>query len=565
VPLLVRADAINTPLLERAATLDELAERTIEQLESLPIPPQIGTAEVNAVGEPAVACYYLSVFGKQLSLRSEAAGIDYYLRSTHLMTRLRAVVAKWRARNFRGDDLVRLAKQVHDAGLTQLPALEARVQQGELEAVERVLHAILAEISRYSIWAEQEAGKYSLPFHSLLLNRIDKPLDELRRKRTADDLTAVLAQMTVNFDDLPARLAGATEGIRQSGTAAWEGENLTGPALIAKVGQQWQLTQVRAQRFVMTELARRVTHGPAPPAMEQVNVALAAYQEKLAKGLADLVRADATRVPPEGAVDLYERYLTELARLALLGDRARLQPILEPALAELAAKNPALKVEVDAYTLATSELLRWRRRVATASCRQRLKTSPTVSNLLQEVARRRNAAGLVNDEGVIAHAALLDAAPLVLARWRETALGRQTTATAVTGLGGGKSISRYDMRAYSRFTLPVSSALDNETRALKKSLLLAPGRRPLSFDATLAVVSAEEGCYPFVGGAVSECYLEPLLTRFMLLSDKSVGLLPLGTLPTEPVLFDLRPHVLARFDLTPSWVGHECFVVDLVQ
>ena len=132
-----------------------------------------------------------------------------------------------------------------------------------------------------------------------------------------------------------------------------------------------------------------------------------------------------------------------------------------------------------------------------------------------------------------------------------------------TGLGGGKSISRYNLRTYSRFTLPVSAALDGETRVLKASLLSSPARRPLTFDAALAVFAAEQGSYPHVGGTIAEIFLEPALTRMMLLSDRSVGLVSLGLLPTEPVLFDLRSHVIARIDLAPQWVGHECFVVDL--
>jgi hypothetical protein len=130
-------------------------------------------------------------------------------------------------------------------------------------------------------------------------------------------------------------------------------------------------------------------------------------------------------------------------------------------------------------------------------------------------------------------------------------------------LGGGKSISRYQARTYSRFTVPVSLALDNESRALKAALLTTPARRPLSLDAALAVVAAEQGSYAYVGGQISEIFLEPLLTRMMLLSDRSVGLIPLGTLPPEPWLFDVRSHVIARIDLAPQWVGHECFVVDL--
>jgi hypothetical protein len=158
---------------------------------------------------------------------------------------------------------------------------------------------------------------------------------------------------------------------------------------------------------------------------------------------------------------------------------------------------------------------------------------------------------------------VLDALPAVLARWKESVLGQPATATNVTGLGGGKSIGRYFTRTYSRVSLPISAALDDETRALKAALLSSPARRPLSLDAALAVVSAEQGSYPHVGGTMSEIYLEPLLTRMMLLSDKSVGLIPLGPLPMEPVLQDLRSHVIARIDLDPQWVGHECFVVDL--
>ena len=62
---------------------------------------------------------------------------------------------------------------------------------------------------------------------------------------------------------------------------------------------------------------------------------------------------------------------------------------------------------------------------------------------------------------------------------------------------------------------------------------------------------------------MQEIYLEPLLTRFATISDRSTGLTPPDTMPGEPLNSDLRSHVVARCDLAPRWMQHECFVIEL--
>ncbi|MDX1948523.1 MAG: hypothetical protein SFU86_24265 [Pirellulaceae bacterium] len=564
LPLLVRPDEINMPLLERAVAIDQMARQTVEQLEARPVPAQFTAAEVAQVGQGVVACYFLNAFGKQLGDRCEAAGFDYQLRQEGYRKRIDIIVDKWRkAPGYRQDDLHRLAKQVHDAGVAQLPGLEARIQQGELEAVERVLLGTIAELSRYTVWLGSSGNPYLIPFNNLLLNKVEPPLHELRIKRTVDDLTAVLAQATVNFEDLPAQLARARADVGRVGVAPWGSESLGGPDIIGRVGDEWRRVQIRAQRMVLAEAARRITHGPVPLGAEKTISALGNMQQQLLAGLSELVKADTARVPAAEAPALYERYVAEIARLAQLGQRDEIRAALEPVLVELAAKEPGFKTEVESYATATTELLRWRRRVAAAQARHRLRNALTPAGTLLAIGRKQNTPGLFVVEAGGFHSALLDSAPAVLGLWRERAIGRQVTAIGVTGLGGGKSIGMYQGRTYARFTLPISTAVDNETRAIKQALLVSPGRPALSLDAALAIAAADAGNYAHVGGSLTELTLEPVLTRFLLLSDRSVGLLPVGPLPPEPLLFDMRPQVMVRFDLAPSWVGHECFVVDL--
>jgi hypothetical protein len=98
-------------------------------------------------------------------------------------------------------------------------------------------------------------------------------------------------------------------------------------------------------------------------------------------------------------------------------------------------------------------------------------------------------------------------------------------------------------------------------RALKSSLLVTGDDPPLSLDAALTLGGARHDRFERVGGVIEEIGLEPLLTRFAMLPDRTTGISPPDRMPSEPLQEDLRPHVLARFHLAPRWVQNECFVV----
>ena len=281
--------------------------------------------------------------------------------------------------------------------------------------------------------------------------------------------------------------------------------------------------------------------------------------------LANLIAADAARATAEQASPLYFDYVQALSGpLLLVSDRAALVSAVQPALRQLAAKDQILDFEVRAYEESTSELLRWRRRVARARATDlQAKHPDLLTNFTDAVRSRLGEPGLLADSAPASHVALLGAAPKVVARLQRELIGKPCATGNVVGLGGGKAIGRYSGRMYVRLSFPISPRQQAEVAALRKQLLVTDESSALSLDAAAVIAGADQDCYERVGGIVQEVYLEPLLTRFATLSDRTLSLTPPDSMPGEPLSLDLRSHVLARCDLAPRWVQHECFVVEL--
>ena len=78
-----------------------------------------------------------------------------------------------------------------------------------------------------------------------------------------------------------------------------------------------------------------------------------------------------------------------------------------------------------------------------------------------------------------------------------------------------------------------------------------------------AVTTAERGDLAAVGGEITGCYLEGVVTRFATLPVSAAVLTTLGQLPPERFDGSRLQHMLMRFEITPRWASHEYFFVNL--
>jgi hypothetical protein len=553
-------DEVSRKLFDGLVPLDHKAATLIATLERQLGDGNLSVQSCPEVGELAVADYILRAYGQILGDRGEAAGYDFQRRAADYDRRLRKIVEQLtQDRRFRSDTVQQQFQQLQSAGLRQVPDWQRRVGEGALEPVEQELLRLLAELERYAIWLEDP--DYSPEFSQILV-AIRGPLETLRQKQLSSELVAVLAREDPKHDEFLARIDGAIAEVKRGGVGPWKGTTLSGPKLAEAIILDWQAVHQRALRCRALHLASRgsSTASAAAEEIERVDVEFAA---KVRSALAELIEIDGQRAKPAEVASLYLDYVQALSGQPQAGDRAALISALQPALDQLAAKDQVLAAEVRAYAGATSELLRWRRRVADAqgSLLQKTEYPHLTQTYTSAVRNRLNDPALLSQDGPSSMSALHGPAPAVLRRLGAEVVGRPCTVMDVVGLGGGKAMARCSSRTYVRLTLPLAPDYDQEVAALKRSLLVTADQPPLTLDAALTLGGALHDRFERVGGVIEEIGLEPLLTRLAMLPDQTTGISPPDRMPSEPLQEDLRSHVLARFHLAPRWVQHECFIV----
>jgi hypothetical protein len=170
--------------------------------------------------------------------------------------------------------------------------------------------------------------------------------------------------------------------------------------------------------------------------------------------------------------------------------------------------------------------------------------------------------GLVSDKySDLNEVALLASLPRTLERIQQTVVGKQVLLGRATGLNPAKKLvaSSYADRHYATFTLPAS--IDASVAALKADLLVSDDLPPLTLLAARAIATAERGDLQAAGGVLNRVFAEPLATRFVTLPEVAGAILPLGTLPQEPMREPSLYQLLLRSEVQPSWVRHEYFLL----
>ena len=177
-------------------------------------------------------------------------------------------------------------------------------------------------------------------------------------------------------------------------------------------------------------------------------------------------------------------------------------------------KIPALDRESKAYAAATSELLRWRARVAAAQ-------AATKGTDFAPITQRFHAgtlSGNVNGANYLGlfqpppatetQPQLQTASPDIMPIAVQRLVGQKTTVRDVirTAPDSKMSIARYSTRTYA--TIPAPLATGPEVEQLKLDLMVSEQAPPLSLAATQAIVTAERGDMVAIGGEISGVHLE---------------------------------------------------------
>ncbi len=562
----------------RAASLYESAAQEVKtQLEAV----TAGRGERlsgKVIGQTRQKLIQIERLGPQLEIYGEPSGADFHRRFSYLATpQWHKVVKPYAAApsSQKFVTSVRLSvKKQTPARMKTLEKLQKLVADQKWQTAEAELNKLFDGLEVGTCFlSNQERNDIAKPF-SEVRGAIDTAMRRIRSQEAAQLLGESRKQQTPDFATYTNEIRQAVAALAASGQATWDGEQVTGPQLVGRIGDRWTEVHVASLRCRGVDWALQPLLQMAGANAERISPdptsgSLQSDYTKFSTAVIDaiiaMIRADASRVTSDGIAQVYSEYVASLAPLARQVADQKAVDAWELALSEMAAKSGDLRAGVKSYDAATRELLRWRSRVATSLAQTRSTEFQTLDKRMYDSTRSKNPyLGLFPEkpDGQLAPR-LLAASPAILAGQNPQITGQLVTARDVVRVSdtSSSSIARYNARTYAN--VPAKFDLTSAVTSLKADLMVNDQLPALTLAAANSVRSAERGDMAAVGVGVAGHHLEAVITRFATLPQPASILVPLGALPTEDIKQPLVEQMLMRFDVKPLWVQHEHFFVDL--
>ncbi|MEZ6112633.1 MAG: hypothetical protein R3C99_16710 [Pirellulaceae bacterium] len=525
---------------------------------------------------------------EQLRLLGEPAGPDYELRCNRLLQvsgpPLNQYITFPTSQKYIDGLRQKLAKQA-PARANVVGRLEQLIQQQKWEAAEKMLDDALVLIyTDTTFFHSSETAVILKPFEQVTA-AIRTAMLNKRRQIAAQLLAERRQKLAFDLPGLVQQVSAAADSIGATGTFDPDGQPLSGPQTLTMLAGRWDEAHASAIRVMAIDWARHANgydsaagydaaaaYDPslvgevAAPATSDsaspLSQEYAKFTAAMIGGIVRLIDADAQRLPAAEIESRHAEYLAALSPISgQLADRQALSAF-SAALDRLAAKSPALGLQVKYYGEATNELLRWRQRAAEAMARAATGDARPIEQQMYDatVSRPPDYTGLfpqVNADR--RYPALLASSPQILEPALPNLVGQTITASDVTRLAGNSkyAIARYQLRTYVNTPAPMDTA--GQVAELKADLFVAESQPPLTLAAAAAIHSAERGDFDAVGGEIVGAHLEGVITRFASLPTAAAWMLPLDRLPDEWPQQPSLNQVLMRFDVQPTWVQHRCF------
>lgn len=557
--------AISQRYAKAKATGDELWKRHAAK--------KLTLGDGRQVGPQAVLLAALKRDADFLQLRAEASGWDLAVRVDELENQLSTVVRE--VLLLPGINLTPLQQQLqkaHTAGLKRLPQIETLIAQKKFVQAEGELYEILDDMTKFAVWfPTTDNSTLFKPFQIVPIEQAR----QARRDQAVKELQAIVAQAP-NLAQIQTELAQHAAAVGGTGQTNWKGATVTGSEFLSTWQQSWPKLQAATKRSLLAQWAiEQIAAG------ESKYVGQLAAQQQFAQALpaamAAIIQADAQRAAPADAARLYPQYFGACAMLCAVGPRQELETAFAPALTALAAKA-GLEGEVNAYRAATEPLLAWKRFFARAQakslaagsisthdwCTKSLGTPFQPNTIMPDPNTDISRAKVGSSANLVLAAAIPSGPPPALVV-NDVATADYAILYTTERNVSNRCVARYQQRVFAVVGAPPKEALKAAADQLEQQLLVSPENPPLTLEAATALATARLGMFEKAGGPLDQATIEPLLTRFITMTDEAGTMLPLGSLPEafDPNQTNEQGKFLSiRCDLLqPTWFQHECFVI----
>lgn len=558
-PLNIRPDNKETAdLIQKANALYQKGVETIEGYEKYADEKSFNKIQPAAVGKTYAELMELTEFGETLKAMGEPAGYDYIERFLLLDKRIGKVVAAYRSdpkldARF-GDDYLRGVIAKEEPTLQKLADLPSPTK---LDEIRTGYFQMRQRINQYAVWY---FGRNFVDQVMLQTQQFDRHREWYRLvgQRYNEQFVEKLNATKPDLNSLIEQAQKAAEEIDQTGQATWDGAKIPPHQWLEKFTARWEQSYLAAVQSLGYEMAAVVslTKALEDPEGWQLNSNLTV--QKFYPAVEAIVTAHVNRLVTANFSDAdvraaYASYVKTLARVIALTRNFEDPDMKSPAelmatysrlLGEFAEASPSLAAEVRAYDAATSDLLRWRARVAKQTAEkigQPYETASYMAELVTEV------------DG-----------PKILQEVTTELADKNVKATH-WGLAQEQGLSQTALSESLYYCLDKGDwqeQLQQEIDALKSDLLVTAGQRPLTLTAELALVTAERGDWEEVGGQVGSLLCQAAVPTMIAADGNSWGTYPLNRfwiVPDSLVWTEAGRWVWLRCELKPHWIQHKYF------
>ncbi|MEK6235063.1 MAG: hypothetical protein N2C14_10145, partial [Planctomycetales bacterium] len=510
----------------------------------------------------------LSRLSLELVLVGEPAGFDMLLRAKRLRNQLEEVIRVMRRLHTQAIQI----QQPTDGNATrlaqeqQLPKALKLLEAGKFEEADDEFHKIYEDVSRSSIWYEQQRVNTIMRGFNADHKKFNDQLTKVRReaglKAIRDGInnpkTTTTALLTA---------VGKLKDEHVAGEAKLDGKPITGPALIGHIAEQWKEgRRILLKQWAMShEIA--IVDRNVNPILGDMKGAHAGFSQQCVALMAEVVKADAARVNEITAIQMYADYLKAFAPLVARTDDPEVFRPIKNVLGELVAKSPDLNAQVTAYSPIIDDLLRWRQRGAEDAGKAFERGYRDVGDLCFDKLKHEGGTFgfFLSRGGKRSEPAILENIPETLnqTKFKFRSLKGRMTRLFGSGREDGSLLATYRNRYYGVAT-PFQAGAEEQRRWLLNDLQVDPNNPPLTLNAAVAVHIANSGDAESLGGKITLYGVQGLLPAFSSLSAEGSSDLrmPYDFFPEEPEKLRLGKQLIVFFAIQPTWVQYRHFFLN---
>jgi hypothetical protein len=536
-PLALWSDGPTVEWRAQAGACATEAERLIAALEKTGTKKAVNQ-RITAVNRAHVLIIQLARFAARLRTWSEPAGADLELRRDELTHRLATVIAEIRSdRPQLVADMQTTSRERCQKAKKTLEQIRKLRADGKLEAAETKLIKLYDDLVTLGAWYPlQDPHPPLFPFEDLL-RELNADLQPARLQAGRDAMKRYRDQQLPDYAELVAQVGAATAAVTAGRKYDSAGKMLGGPQALELFLGRWQDLhfQTLHVRAIDSAIAAfndqlKVLHDDA-----STNEPYRKFEADIAGALVKLIDADAGSLKADAVATHYAAYVHALAPTLSLASDDSFTRQFQTALDRMAEKSPPLAAQLDTYRLATSDMLRWRARLAGA---QRARVEP----------RQPVATSFKSNPTESAATMIRSLSPELV--------GKPSVGQDLIGTPASQRAASALAEDGSYCVVPLDPRLQTASASLRAALLCADSAEPLNLETAVALERAERGDLVAVGGPVKQIELDGFVPMWA--RADSWGLARLDRQPgatTEPLRL--------RIELEPRWYHQAYAFVEL--